>query len=310
MEAREMKIMIAVALLSILLPGIASARDERPAPPESAAVREADALYQKKDWAGAARAFEALVKSDPANGRAWFRLGVSLQALGKLSEAVVAYGKAEAIGHNPVVMFNLATACSRLGDRDKALGWLEKAAEAGFAQPATLASDEDLAPLREEPRFKAVLKRVEAAAHPCPSIPEARQFDFWVGKWDVRTPAGDPAGTNTIELILGQCALMENWTGLGGGTGRSVNFYDRVKGKWRQTWVDDHGDAVDFVDGEYQDSVMRFRAETLGRDGGKILRRLSFFNLGPDKVRQFSEQSTDDGKTWTTEYDFTYNRMK
>jgi hypothetical protein len=45
--------------------------------------------------------------------------------------------------------------------------------------------------------------------------------------------------------------------------------------------------------------------------GGKVLqRRLRFYNLGADRVRQFSEGSTDDGKTWTVEYDFTYNRDK
>jgi len=32
--------------------------------------------------------------------------------------------------------------------------------------------------------------------------------------------------------------------------------------------------------------------------------------LGPDKVRQFSRGSTDGGKTWNVEYDFTYTRKK
>jgi len=40
------------------------------------------------------------------------------------------------------------------------------------------------------------------------------------------------------------------------------------------------------------------------------VRRLTFFNLGTDKVRQFGEISKDNEKTWTTEYDLEYRRKK
>ncbi len=42
----------------------------------------------------------------------------------------------------------------------------------------------------------------------CPG-PEYRQFDFWVGEWDVALPDGKPAGTNRIAPILGGCALLD-----------------------------------------------------------------------------------------------------
>jgi hypothetical protein len=45
-------------------------------------------------------------------------------------------------------------------------------------------------------------------------------------------------------------------------------------------------------------------------NGTKLKRHLQFFPLGPDKVRQFSQGSTDGGKTWSVEYDFTYIRKK
>jgi hypothetical protein len=38
--------------------------------------------------------------------------------------------------------------------------------------------------------------------------------------------------------------------------------------------------------------------------------KLTFFRLGPDRVRQLSEVSTDGGKTWTTNYDLIYTRRK
>jgi hypothetical protein len=42
----------------------------------------------------------------------------------------------------------------------------------------------------------------------------------------------------------------------------------------------------------------------------KLKRRLQFIKLTPDKVRQFSQGSTDGGKTWKPEYDFTYIEKK
>ena len=74
------------------------------------------------------------------------------------------------------------------------------------------------------------------------SSSEYRQFDFWIGQWNV-TSDGQPAGTNSIHLIHDGCALQENWQGSGEGgiSGTSFNIYDQATGRWHQTWVDDSG---------------------------------------------------------------------
>jgi hypothetical protein len=41
-----------------------------------------------------------------------------------------------------------------------------------------------------------------------------------------------------------------------------------------------------------------------------LRRHLQFIPAGPDRVRQFSRGSSDGGKTWQVEYDFTYDRKK
>jgi hypothetical protein len=72
----------------------------------------------------------------------------------------------------------------------------------------------------------------------CQEEPEFREFDFWVGAWDVYDNAdGNRAGTNTIEALHGGCVLVETWAGAGGGGGTSINYYDSVRGTWRQHWV-------------------------------------------------------------------------
>ncbi|HEV3469823.1 MAG TPA: hypothetical protein VG148_10920 [Pyrinomonadaceae bacterium] len=144
---------------------------------------------------------------------------------------------------------------------------------------------------------------------PCKARPEYRQFDFWVGEWDVQNPQGQQVGVNVVQLILGDCVVFENWTGARGGQGKSFNLYNAATGKWQQTWVDNSGNILE-LSGEYKDDQMRFTGETPGRGGAKTLERLTFTKLSADRVRQFWEQSADGGKTWTVAFDGTYIRKK
>ena len=51
-----------------------------------------------------------------------------------------------------------------------------------------------------------------------------------------------------------------------------------------------------------------FHATTTQRGGARVQSRLSFTPVAADTVRQFSETSSDGGRTWTTQYDFYYAR--
>ncbi len=145
-------------------------------------------------------------------------------------------------------------------------------------------------------------------AKPCGASPEYRQFDFWIGEWDV-TANGNRAGESSVQLILGKCVVFENWTGARGMNGKSFNIYDPAKGKWRQTWVDDFGTLTEFT-GEFKDGVMRFVADTVDARGNKTLRKMTFFPLPEGRVRQLGERSTDGGKTWSADYDLIYAKKK
>src|SRR3954471_9042811 len=73
-----------------------------------------------------------------------------------------------------------------------------------------------------------------AAAQPCRASETYRQLDFWVGEWEVHGPKGKTVGTSSVQLILGDCVVFENWTGAGGSTGKSFNLYDAQARKWKQ----------------------------------------------------------------------------
>jgi hypothetical protein len=146
------------------------------------------------------------------------------------------------------------------------------------------------------------------APKPC-ATPEHRQFDFWLGDWDVTRPDGKTAGHNRISLILGGCALREEWTGAGGTTGTSLNMYDGGSRKWRQTWVDDGGTVL-LLTGEFKDGKMVLEGE-IPAGGGKTSRqRITWTPLASGRVRQLWDSSSDGGKTWKVEFDGTYAKKR
>jgi len=142
-------------------------------------------------------------------------------------------------------------------------------------------------------------------ARPC-DLAAYRQFDFWVGEWEVRAQ-GRTAGSNSVQRILDGCVIFENWTGAGGGTGKSFNFFNSATGKWQQTWVDSGGRVLELV-GEAHAGGMRFAGESLTREGRRVMHRLIFTALAGDRVRQLWEQSRDGGQTWSVAFDGEYLR--
>ncbi len=274
----------------------------------STQAQEADRLFQAQKWAEAAAAYAAITKAEASNGRAWFRLGVALHSLGQYAQAIGAYQKALEINKTPSVMYNLASSYARMNDLEQAFEWLKKSINAGFAQVGLLKADADLASLRTDARFKEILELADKAMRPCMYSPEYRQFDFWLGEWDVQI-SGQTVGTNSVQSILDGCVLLENWTGGRGGTGKSFNFYDASTGKWQQTWVSSTGSVLNYT-GEYKDNALRYAGETRTKSGDVTLHRMTFFNLGAERVRQFAEQSTDNGKTWIVTWDAIYVHKK
>ena len=64
-----------------------------------------------------------------------------------------------------------------------------------------------------------------------------RQFDFWVGEWDVFNPAGQKVGESSITREEAGCLIVERWRSAKGGQGQSYNFFDPSRGQWRQVWI-------------------------------------------------------------------------
>lgn len=294
------------ALIALAVTSAAASRSFAASTPSKTTFEEASEHYLAKEWNASAKAFADVVKAEPRNGRAWYRLGVSYQNLEMYDKAIPAYRAAEAINHNPLAMYNLACAFAVTGAPDSAFAWLGRAADAGYSQPDAILTDEDLASIRGDARFAALVERLQRAATPCAFAPEARQFDFWLGTWDVRTATGDLAGTNDIRAGAGKCVLVENWKDTQGGSGQSLNFYDFAAKRWNQVWVDANT-QVTRLEGTFTDGAMRFHGERVSKTGQKVAVKMTFTPLPDGRVRQLGESTSDGGKTWTVEYDLYYS---
>jgi hypothetical protein len=147
---------------------------------------------------------------------------------------------------------------------------------------------------------------------PCTAA-EYRQFDFWIGDWNVIGPDGQLAGTNTITAEYGGCVLQEHWVaaGLPPQIGSSFNTWSAGRKQWHQTWVDSTGGFL-LLDGEFRDGVMALLGEMPGRGGARVRHRLSWSRPAPVmvEVRLLWVSARPDGKTWTVVFDGRYVRKK
>ena len=124
-----------------------------------------------------------------------------------------------------------------------------------------------------------------------------RQFDFWVGEWNVTT-GGVFDGTNNVTSELDGCLVAEHWAGAGQVSGWSMNTYDRGTGLWYQHWVDESGLNL-VLSGGLQNGSMVLSGPR--RTPARVfVERITFTPLPGGQMRQFWDTSTDGGATFPT----------
>lgn len=155
------------------------------------------------------------------------------------------------------------------------------------------------------------------AEKPC-SREEARQFDFWIGEWELTWPGGQGGtpeglqgrGVNVIRPILEGCVIEENFsTADGSFVGKSWSVYNPKKDSWQQTWVDKTGNYLLFS-GEFKDGKMTLRTAPYQRDGKQFISRMVFENITENSLEWKWQRTEDNGETWTDLWDIHYIRKK
>ncbi len=137
-----------------------------------------------------------------------------------------------------------------------------------------------------------------------------RQFDFWLGEWDVHSPAGELVGRNTISRVVSGCGLREEWRGVRGLRGTSLSTWSPLRRSWHQTWIDSSGTLLLLDGGLRERGVMVLEGEApLPGEQTTVRHRISWSVVDgdPDHVRQHWETSAD-GRAWETAFDGHYRR--
>lgn len=232
----------------------------------AATPEEAAQLFSAGKWSEAAAAYQEIVDREPANALALIRLARSRAAAGEAGKAI-----------------------------DALEAWI---ATGSGSYPVAMSLPE-LRSLHSDPRFVALLEPLR----PC-QAPEHRQFDFWLGDWDVTSPAS-PGGSsrNRITRINGGCTLREEYTTPLGYEGTSLNFYDATRRVWHQTWIDNQGGAL-YLEGRLQGRAMVMATTSDPQN----VQRITWTPLDDGRVRQHWEATTDGGKAWSTVFDGYYSR--
>ena len=153
--------------------------------------------------------------------------------------------------------------------------------------------------------FFAVLIFAASASAQGPSCTEDpyRDFDFWIGEWDVfpinqkGEISAQKAGVNVISTAEYGCLIVEQWTNVQGVTGQSYNYFDPGLQKWRQIWVS-NTITIDYAGGLNDKGEMVLEGDIAYRNGSTFPFK-GIWRLNDDNtVRQHFEQYNPKTQSW------------
>jgi hypothetical protein len=144
------------------------------------------------------------------------------------------------------------------------------------------------------------------------SAPEYRQFDFWVGDWDVSdVDKPEIVARAQVDRMLDGCVLREDYHGPNGMEGQSFSIYDASRKVWQQTWVTNRGKLL-VIEGNLQGSEMVLSGVDHQRADQQVRGTWKPPALTPANggVRETAVISTDGGKTWQPWFDLMFRPHK
>ena len=123
---------------------------------------------------------------------------------------------------------------------------------------------------------------------PCNSK-EYKQFDFWVGNWNVYDSKNKLIGKNKVVRMDNACAIQENWNSMvGASKGTSYNYYNATDKKWHQVWIDNAGGSL-VLKGHYKNNKMILRSTLITGKKGDYYNQITWFKNSDGTVTQLWE---------------------
>lgn len=159
-------------------------------------------------------------------------------------------------------------------------------------------------------------------ARPMPlNAPAPRQFDSWIGQWDVTNRylqedeswEDDGTAVDNVYSILDGKAILEFWEGQarqGPLKGFSIRYFDPEKDKWilALNWPSPNQPFFFELDGQFRHGRGEFFRQARDSTGAPLLARYTFSDFTPSSLRWDAAYSRDGGTTWRTNWVMEFTR--
>jgi hypothetical protein len=286
-------------------------RPDAPADEAPSTVAEpAERAFEQGRWDEAIAEYREILAAYPADRLSLLRIAQAQRELGRQTDALATLEQART-ANAPEAMIDLERArnLALMGRADDSLAALDAADHSGLRALTLVEQAHEFDAYRQGDRFQRVYRNVRARVFPCEGVKEASDFDFWIGRWEVRLPDGTLVGTNTVAKRDGGCSIQERWEGAGGSSGTSVSFFLPSRGEWRQVWTGSSGTLFD-ITGKLVDGSMRMEGQIEYVETNSVLAFRGAWTLAPDgRVRQRLEEFDLGAQTWVVWFDGFYRRI-
>ncbi|HEX6993068.1 MAG TPA: tetratricopeptide repeat protein [Gammaproteobacteria bacterium] len=276
-------------------------QDEPPAP----LAHPADLAFEQGRWEDAIAGYRELLAEYPEDRLSLLRIAQAERELGRHEAALETLEAARAaLAPEAMIEVERALDLAALGRRDEALEALEIADHVGTRAREVIEQSPELEPLHGDPRYERIVRNVRARVHPCTGLPEASQFDFWLGRWEVRNIDGTLIGYDTITKRDGDCSILEQWERQSGSTGTSLSFFVPSRGQWRHVWTGSGGTVIELT-GELRETGEMHMEGTLEYVTPEqvVALRATWTPLADGRVRQRIEQFDVVAQGWVVWFD-------
>ena len=149
---------------------------------------------------------------------------------------------------------------------------------------------------------------------------ESRQFEFWVGRWDVNLRIKQPDGTwpaqsvradAKIFSVLDGKAILELWDSQP-IKGFSLRWFDSAADEWKLwlNWPGPGRSGSSGLAGTFRHGRGEFFSERGNPDGTTTTSRYTFSDITPTSLRWDDAYSTDGGATWRHQWVMEFSRTE
>jgi hypothetical protein len=307
---------LVAALLVAAAPTHSQAQAQAPAPAEadeetSSVADPAELAFEEGRWEEAISEYREILAAYPDDRLSLLRIAQAQRELKQYDNALATLESARtANAPEAMIDFERARNLALQGRDDDALAALDAADHNGLRALVLVEQAPEFNAYRDRSRFVRVYRNIRARVYPCEGLEHSGDFDFWVGRWEVRAPDGTLIGTNTISKRDGGCSIQERWEGSGGSSGSSMSFYLPSRGEWRQVWTGSGGTFFDLT-GRVVDGKMHLEGQIEYAETQQVVAFRGTWTQAPDgRVRQRLEEFDLVAQTWVVWFDGFYRRLE